>query len=117
MNYHIRVALLIACIHVANLVKLTLIGDTFLQSLHTLSNRSLNISRIRNYDRISEYMASTAYFSIAKCFSQAKCLAVSQEHDGYFYFVGWDPLPGKPGNKKKDWLCFVLRHQFMYKWA
>ena len=88
-------AFCLLCVHIAYFVKLTQIGGNFPISIQALSNRSLSVSRLQIDEAIAEYIESMEYFSIAKCFSYSKCLSVSQEHEGYVYFVGWDPLPGK----------------------
>ena len=89
MNYFPIISLLILGVHLGNLVKLSRIGDSFSRSIQFFSNRSVNLSRIPVNESISDY------FGIATCFSNSKCLALSHEYEGYLYFAGWHPLPGR----------------------
>ena len=87
---------LLLCFHAGQTVKLTrLSGQHSIAIQQILEDQSLNVTRIRRSDYVSNGIVMSEFAMIMVCFANPKCIAKSSIQDGYLYFTGWGPLPGK----------------------
>ena len=81
------------CVENGDSVKLQRISEQYNVTVQSFLSHSLNISRMT--DNVSNNNNRTTGSMVSLCYSNPKCIAKSLGRDGFFYFVGWDTLPGK----------------------